>query len=407
MNSSKKREKNKKVSFTKKSRNDSSEDDEDSLEPDSPRTKTGTKQSSAITDLFDPIVMEAREKLNELADQAQKSLKAEEKATSLFQDTSDPNIQQLLERAKVNPLTFEELRDEIDNGICKTHEGNLQKYRPPPSHFDMNLFFLILGKRRTGKTHFLNDFVFNFMQHFKNFLVLTDTKFNGFWEQRIPTQFVKDGYNKEYIRTLFEIQIVKKIKMRKQYPEMSDKEINSHPDFQVVLILDDVISDKYKIRADEMLSLLGVQGRHYGITVFFISQYFYSVPTDVRGNIDVVIILNQTQKRQIEGIIETYLGYLNKHSAMKMILTVATERREIANIYDDEYTKCDLRVRLLVINVWTNKYDVLETLAYYAAEAETPDYKLMDPKYWAKVKSFGGEEGDRFRKDKNAFDFLG
>ena len=272
---------------------------------------------------------------------------------------------------------------EIESGTCNTLEGNLPLYNPPINHFDMNLFFLILGKRRTGKTHFLENFLFKKMQHFQRFLVLTDTKFNGFWQKIIPDKFVKDGFNEQYISTLFEIQKERKKDIQRKYSDLTDDEINCHPEFQVVLILDDVIGDKYTIRFGTQIPKLATQGRHYGITVFFISQYFYSVPSDCRANADVVVVLNQNQKVQIEGISETFLGILNKESAKKIIQVVACEKREIDDIYDEEYTGCDRFIRILIINIWANKVSPLETLAWYSAEAETPEYHLMDEKlYW-------------------------
>lgn len=370
------REKKKKTVFIK------SKDIEEKDEKDEKEHSNNSNGEDDISYLLDPKIIAARDKLNELSKRTELNLRAESKSIGLFQNTNDPEIVALLEEAKVNLLSFQDLKSQILTEKCRTTEGNLARYDPPENHFDLNLFFLVLGKRRTGKTYFADDFLGNYLHIFKNFCVLTNTKFNGFWQKRIPSKFIKDSYDPRYVAALFQIQKEKKLEMRKKHPEMSDDDINKDKSYQLVVILDDILREKNTMRFDEQLIYLAVQGRHFGMTVFFLSQYFYSVPTDIRGNVDVVCLLNQTQEHQIEGICESYLNFLDEKVAVKLIQTVATERREIDNIYDPKYLESEVFVRLLIINVWTNKCNIKEALAWYAASGTPPEYKLMDQKYW-------------------------
>lgn len=338
-------------------------------------------QGNDISNIInDPKMKDARDKLIELAKYANEQLKAEKQAMQIFQSTDDSQINKLLKDAKIKVQSYANLKKEIEDEECQTKVGKLKKFNITKAHVNLNLFILIIGKRRTGKTYMLNDLIFNYFKHIKYWLVLTNTEFNGFWTKRIPKKCVKP-FDPDVITSLYQCQIKRATDFQNRNPHLKWEEVTTHPEIQTCLILDDVIDDKYTVRYHPDVVKLSTQGRHYGLTVFFISQYFYSVPPDCRGNADMVFVLNQIQENQIEGIAKNYLGFLSKQGATDLIKTVACEEHEHEEIQDEEYFQGNMFVRILVIHLWCNKSLLQDCLAWYSASNKQPEYQLMDDKY--------------------------
>lgn len=324
-------------------------------------------------------------KIEQLHEKLKENQKLEEQKREIELNINEQTNHSILKEAKsidIEPSLYEKLLEEIKLDTYESFSGTIHRFKAHENLFNLNLLITVVGKRRTGKTHFVNDFLYNYFKGFNNFLILTDTKFNNFWTDRFPSQFVKQGYDDRYLQTLFNVQARKKQRLRKKYPNLTDKEINYSKDYQVVVILDDVIGDVFDIRYGKGLVQLATMGRHIGCTVIFVSQYFYSIPSAVRGNTDIAVILNQSQEHQIEGIAQNYLGFIDFKVAKKLIEDIPKEERKITEFSNEDYFNSPMIVRVMMIAIFANRNSPSQLIYWYSAAEELPVHKFMDQKYY-------------------------
>lgn len=214
-------------------------------------------------------------------------------------------------------------REEKEIEVQKT----LQKLQIGPDHrlkeFDITEFKLdnicvCFGKRRTGKTWIVRYVLFLLQTNFYHGLVITNTKFNGFWQNYFPKQVVHGKYSDGLVRKFMAVQK----KLKRYAEEHPEKKIN----YWAVIVLDDIVADKH-IRYSETLHELFYNGRHYGIFVIITSQYFFGLPPGLRSNADHVFVLQQSQKRQREQAFDDYgLSIYDKDLFMKILDTNTEDR---------------------------------------------------------------------------------
>ena len=327
--------------------------------------------------LFNDEVQEAREKIIEFADRNRRQLKAEQKARFLFNHAEkDDELGQLLQRAKICQPTFEQIKEEIEaKQPIQTVVGELPMFRPIEEFMEMGLVYLFAGKRRTGKSYLVTELLYKLARKTKVVYVMSTTAFSGYWAQYVDKKFIFEGYRKDIIAQIIEKQRESIENMRKMNPKMSIEDIRSHPDIAKTFVLDDIIADKYQVRADKFLAELAVAGRHYGLTIFITTQYVNSISADFKGNVDVVFIFTQHQRLQKKAIKENFLDFLDEPVADKLLEQVCIEKHETDDFYDPKYYKGEMVVRALVILNFLNMDNKLNTLSWYAAE-DYPDFKL-------------------------------
>lgn len=175
---------------------------------------------------------------------------------------------------------------------------------------------LIVGKRRTGKTWIARNLLYKKRQVFNHGLVITKTKFNGFWQNYFPAAVVHGTFDpvilEEFMLLALEIE-----EYNRQNPQ---KQINNRS----VIVLDDVIADK-KVRYDDTLATLFYNGRHFGIFLIICSQYVFGLPPGLRSNADLVFVLRQFQNRQRKQLTEDYADMLEDTLEFTDAINVNTE----------------------------------------------------------------------------------
>jgi GTPase SAR1 family protein len=82
----------------------------------------------------------------------------------------------------------------------------------------------------------------------------------------------------------------------------------SSPFYEIVMIFDDITSDKWFCRKTGVLAKLFTQGRHYGITVVVCCQYLKQLPPVVRDNTDYFFVLS-IPKKTIRTLYNDYFEY--------------------------------------------------------------------------------------------------
>lgn len=146
-----------------------------------------------------------------------------------------------LQRAPtINEVIAAEAGREIIRGTTELDEWDIKKY-----HEDARLF-IILGKRNTGKTVMALNWCFHHRSIYPYALVITKTKFNGFWQKWFPDYLIIDSFRPSDIEALF----------RAQQARVNERGVNS----RVLIIFDDMASDVV-LRYSDLLTTIAYNGR--------------------------------------------------------------------------------------------------------------------------------------------------
>lgn len=179
-------------------------------------------------------------------------------------------------------------------------QGLLQEFDPETMVGD-DYTISCFGKRRTGKTWVARNLMYLKRNRFNHGLVITKTKFNGFWQNYFPENVVHGSYDPVILQQFMLVQL--------EIMDWNDK----HPDQKInrraVVVLDDVVCDKH-VRYCDTLATLFYNGRHFGIFLIICSQYVFGLPPGLRSNSDLVFIMRQFQKRQRDQLNEDFADML-------------------------------------------------------------------------------------------------
>ncbi|MBU0706671.1 hypothetical protein KJ807_05665 [Patescibacteria group bacterium] len=181
-----------------------------------------------------------------------------------------------------------------------------------------NFFAIMVGRRRSGKTFFARWFLEPHKDTYDKVIVVTKTKMNAFWAKIVGSDFVHEGWAKGRIvvKKLMEHQ-KKQIQKRGGPDNMPDDDDHSYDPDNVLLIIDDIISDK--IHDDPVINELPVAGRHYNIAVMVMTQAPKAIGTHMRDNADLAVVFQQINARNRESVQEDYIATIDKHAALSML----------------------------------------------------------------------------------------
>lgn len=238
----------------------------------------------------------------------------------------------------------EESSDEDDAefppGIPVDSQGILPPFDPESVPDDAVV--VAFGKRRTGKSWFLRDLLWRKRGVFNHGLVISKTKFNGFWQNYFPYAVVHGNYDPAIIENFLMLQL----KILSENEKNPHKKINP----RAVILLDDVVADHH-IRYCDTLATLFYNGRHFKISVYLASQYVFGIPPGLRGNVDFGAALVMSQKRQRDQFAEDYADKIHNKDQFLNLLDVNTRKRH-----------------LLIINLSDPELDISEMYTTYVAQ---------------------------------------
>jgi len=162
-----------------------------------------------------------------------------------------------------------------------------------------NGFFLVLGKRGTGKSTY-TSYALQFSRYRTTgvFTVMCgNVSVKQSWSNVIPKLFCVDP-NVEYFTRL-------RNEQEKQVAKYGEHNL---PDkHKVTLILDDIASNKSIMRSKELMSLAS-DSRHLGITMFLLAQYIFQAPSEIRSQFDTIFALSTSNCRNITTIHNEFVG---------------------------------------------------------------------------------------------------
>jgi hypothetical protein len=159
---------------------------------------------------------------------------------------------------------------------------------------------LMIGRRRSGKTWLSRWLMYHLRFRFPFGVVVTGTRLNNFWSQYVPEEFIHD---------IEDIGPVLDNIFARQTFLMSHPELGIDP--RMFIILDDVMSDKYRVRFSKQLSECFTNGRHNMIFTLITSQDAKGVPPDLRENTDMCFLFRVYEGGRKKVVEEEWLSYID------------------------------------------------------------------------------------------------
>src|SRR5690606_2842366 len=122
----------------------------------------------------------------------------------------------------------------------------------------LNSLILVEGKRRYGKTIWVQWLLFNLWQYFPSEgYVFTGTKHNYFWQQHFPENRIYEGLNVEVLQSILNEQQDKVEAARKNDVDITES-------YWIVVIMEDLAA-KEAIKHQNILKKAAFNGRHFNI----------------------------------------------------------------------------------------------------------------------------------------------
>lgn len=170
-----------------------------------------------------------------------------------------------------------------------------------------------LGQRRTGKSFAARAIIYALREHLPCGVVLTNTKFNGFWQKHMPEKSVIPlKHLDETLAAVF----------RRQERLRAARDAKKLPDGLnpwMFIILDDWVTDVKNARHNPDVNRLFMEGRHLLIFVIAISQYPKAIGTYIRNNADYVFIFRQNSAVQEASLWEDHMGFTDKKFGLNLL----------------------------------------------------------------------------------------
>jgi len=160
----------------------------------------------------------------------------------------------------------------------------------------------IYGKRRTGKTHIIKAMCFQMRRYYPLVIVFTKTKFNGDLLKLFPDACIFNDLDEGLLERIMDAQ-KDRVQEAKKAPE-------PWVNCRMLLVLDDVLSDKKSPRYNEMLRKLFFEGRHFMISMIITSQDSKGLPPALKQNTDLTFVLPMRARRDRETLCDNTFPFL-------------------------------------------------------------------------------------------------
>lgn len=249
--------------------------------------------------------------------------------------------------------------------------GPLEKFEAIEENVPNHPAVLLAGKRRTGKSTTLDNFLSKTARHIPFGIVMTDTPENGFWQQRVPERFITRGWREDWLDAL--------IKRQKGLIEKYGKE---DPRTFAFIILDDVIANQKQIRYSDKVAQLFVQGRHTNLSVYITTQYMKGIGPMLRGNMDIVFLQPIYSIADREVIHALYGGFIPKKDFMQFMDQVVMAKEKPDSTA--QHPKLDMQI--MVVQDWRQTCVIQKKFKFWdpVHSNDLEPYKLLAAEYWKK-----------------------
>ena len=236
---------------------------------------------------------------------------------------------------------------------------------------------VLVGRRRSGKTFFSRWLMYHLRHRFSAGIVITGTKLNNFWAHHVPEEYIHDVENiNEALNSFYE----------RQTYILANPQLGIDP--RAFMILDDILSDKYKIRFSKSLQRAFTDGRHYKVFTLVTTQDPHGIPPDLRENTDMSVVFRQHTEGRKESVCNNYVSYIEDKHTRKGVLWNQTGMWDLeknTKFIQDETTKDEdtynavpQALCVLMASLSENIYDIFKR----GIAEEVPDFILGNLEYW-------------------------
>lgn len=182
-------------------------------------------------------------------------------------------------------------------------------------------FIALTAKRNRGKSTWKAHFATRLPQ-FKQGTVAAmcgSESTKEFWEkQGVHPLYIVDP-SIDYLQNVCDRQNKRKLQLQASGHD------GSIPAKYCITILIDDCSCLSKLMKSAPLSYIASNGRHLGITIVISAQYITHIPADVRTNIDILVVLATSHKRNITKIYDEFASASADMRVFKSVLAAVTD----------------------------------------------------------------------------------
>lgn len=271
---------------------------------------------------------------------------------------------------------------------CSEVEINLKEFNM--NWIRSNKVILFIGKRDTGKSILVKDFLFHNQDiPFATCISPTDS-FNLTFVNHIPSRFIFEEYNTELIEGFLKRQ--KNITRKTKLAQIGKGDLRyKDVDPRGLLLMDDCLADAESWKDDKNIKWIFMNGRHVNATLIMTMQYQLGIPPSLRNNIDYVFLCKETKLIEKQKLHKYFAGIFPTFDMFNQIFTQCTsnygcmvidntsQKEEIENqVY---WYKADIHkeFRICLEDFWHNnedymKDDILDTKEGTNTEKKNDDY---------------------------------
>jgi len=190
-------------------------------------------------------------------------------------------------------ITSSDEAEEESGSVENVSDYNVPEWRPLGTNWRNDFSMLVCASRNSGKTHLVTKLWTDYWSvHFNTVVCFSNSLCNNHWADILPGKLLFRGYSEEALKKTFDVAYRMKSTGHK---------------WRCLVLFDDCISVKQ--RYSEQIRRCFTEGRHYGISVCFITQSITNVvDSSWRDNLTHLIILNLRSTKQKKFVIENFLN---------------------------------------------------------------------------------------------------
>lgn len=138
----------------------------------------------------------------------------------------------------------------------------------------------------------------------------------------------------------------------------------------VLIILDDCLYQKGVLKSTAMRSIF-FNGRHDHISLICAAQYMMDVDVSLRTNIDYIFTMRENIRTNREKLFKYYFGQFSKFDEFDKVMNACTQ----------DY-------KALVLDGTVSSTNPTDSVMWYKAKIDVPEFRLCKPVFWAFSKRF-------------------
>jgi len=156
---------------------------------------------------------------------------------------------------------------------------------------------VIFGRRHTGKSTIIHYLLYKKSPVVRIPIVFSNTAYHsGEYDGRVPTILIHKKYSEKAVRQIFDYQN----ELMAKYEGRGKKRLEMLKNESIV-VMDDVTSDEDLWKKNKSFKEVFYEGRHTRVSLIITVHDYVKLPSDLRSNIDYVIITGETRTKRIDN----------------------------------------------------------------------------------------------------------